>query len=272
MLAAVGGVRLACCPRRSATYSATLLVADLYGDRVSVAFNTVFRCPGHEQKGAYFAIRTLEFRGAVGKLVLRASAAVSSGPAIVGNVGCASLKKFSVLGSVSSDVRSLLDVACAWNVGALCTLDVSEVCSGTVHVRHIVPAVLGGQLTLLSELMAQISFEVAEEWMYQIAQGEASNPHSVNNSVIFHLYTGDVEGASKSIDDCSCPVARALYESCIANSNTVQPVVIGAPLLPASVQPRLPVAVPSSTGSVAAAPDPLSPDQTPATVPPAPSA
>ena len=186
------------------------VVDDLSGDRMSLSFNTVSVCNGHEVKGALLAMHVRAMKDAVAGM-LAVSVAVCAAPAMVGNVGCAALKKYSIFGTVLGDVRSLLAAGKAWSIAALCNDAVAKQAATSVVMRHVAPALVDGRKMLASEMVEEVGAQAAEEWMYQMAQAESANPHAVNNAVVEHLYRDSITDAGKLMEGCSCPVVRALY-------------------------------------------------------------
>eukprot|EP00754_Rhynchopus_humris_P049259 Rhum_TRINITY_DN8291_c0_g1::Rhum_TRINITY_DN8291_c0_g1_i1::g.27082::m.27082 len=185
------------------------IVDDLCGDRVSISFNTVIRCCDPVQKGAMLTLHAAkQLSGTLGGV----SAAVCSGPALVGNVGCTGLKKFAILGSVVGNVRCLLRCAGVWNTGPLCNAPVATRISYLVQIRHIVPAIVGGEKTLVSELVKLLTLR-NEEWMYQMTDDEHVNPHAANNAILEGVYMQDLGGLEEQFNACTYPVARALYSA-----------------------------------------------------------
>ena len=194
------------------------VVDDLSGDRMSLSFNTVSVCNGHEVKGALLAMHVRTIKDAVDGM-LAVSVAVCAAPAMVGNVGCAALKKYSIFGTVLGDVRSLLAAGKAWSIAALCNDAVAKQAATSMVLRHVAPALVDGRKMLLSELVEEVGAQPAEEWMYQMAKAESANPHAVNNTIIEHLYHDSITKAGKLMEGCTCPVAQGLYESAVSEEH-----------------------------------------------------
>ena len=201
------------------------VVDDLSGDRMSLSFNTVSVCNGHEFKGALLAMHVRTIKDAVDGM-LDVSVAVCAAPAMVGNVGCAALKKYSIFGTVLGDVRSLLAAGKAWSIAALCNDVVAKQAATSMVLRHVAPALVDGRKMLLSELVEEVGAQPVEEWMYQVAKAESANPHAVNNTIIEHLYRDSITKAGKLMEGCTCPVARGLYRAAV-RENQVPWVEVG---------------------------------------------
>eukprot|EP00754_Rhynchopus_humris_P033666 Rhum_TRINITY_DN15476_c1_g1::Rhum_TRINITY_DN15476_c1_g1_i4::g.160082::m.160082 len=193
------------------------VVDDLSGDRMSLSFNTVSVCNGHEQKGALLAMHVRAMKDAVAGM-LDVSVAVCAAPALVGNVGCAALKKYSIFGTVLGDVRSLLAAGKAWSIAALCNDAVAKQAATSVVVRHVAPALVDGRKMLVSEMVEEVGAQAAEEWMYQVAQAESDNPHAVNNTILEQLFQGSITEAGKLMEGCTCPVVQTLYNRAVADA------------------------------------------------------
>ena len=192
------------------------VVDDLSGDRMSLSFNTVSVCSGHEQKGALLAMHVRAMKDAVDGM-LDVSVAVCAAPAMVGNVGCAALKKYSIFGTVLGDVRRLLAAGKAWSIAALCNDAVAKQAATSVVMRHVAPALVDGRKMLVSEMVEEIGLHVVTEWMCQVTEDE--NPHTVNNAIIEHLYCDSIAEAEKLMEDCTCPVARGLHEFAVSEGH-----------------------------------------------------
>ena len=190
------------------------VVDDLSGDRMSLSFNTVSVCNGHEVKGALLAMHVRAMKDAVAGM-LAVSVAVCAAPAMVGNVGCAALKKYSIFGTVLGDVRSLLAAGKAWSIAALCNDVVAKQAATSMVLRHVAPALVDGRKMLASEMVEEVGAQAAEEWMYQMAKAESDNPHAVNNAILEYLYRDSITEAGKLMDGCTCSVAQGLYESAV---------------------------------------------------------
>ena len=158
------------------------VVDDLSGDRMSLSFNTVSVCNGHELKGALLAMHVRAMKDAVDGM-LDVSVAVCAAPAMVGNVGCTALKKYSIFGTVLGDVRSLLAAGKAWSIAALCNDGVARQAATSMVLRHVAPALVDGRKMLASEIVGEVGAQPVEEWMYQVAKAESDNPHAVNNTI-----------------------------------------------------------------------------------------
>ena len=207
------------------------MIDDLSGDRMSVSFNTVSASTGHEQKGAILAARIVLIPETSDIGELKPAVAVSAGSALVGNVGCAALKKYSIFGAVPADVRRLLEAGKEWEIRALCNDQIAKQAGTAVMIRHVAPALVNGRRMLVSEIVEQLGAQAAEEWMYQLEKAESDNPHAANNQIMECLSTNAIEEAGKHMESCTCPVVRAIYDTAAA-SGEVQPMLVGcvAPL------------------------------------------
>ena len=194
------------------------VVDDLSGDRMSLSFNTVSVCSGHEQKGALLAMHVRAMKDAVDGM-LDVSVAVCAAPAMVGNVGCAALKKYSIFGTVLGDVRSLLAAGKAWSIAALCNDAVAKQAATSVVMRHVAPALVDGRKMLVSEMVEEMAAQDVEEWMYQLAKAESANPHAANNAIVEHLYRDSIAEAEKLMEGCTCRFTQGLYDSAVSEGH-----------------------------------------------------
>ena len=208
------------------------IVDELFGDRISVSFNTVMICGVHEQNATKLAMRAT----ALAEIGTGVNAAICTGPASVGNVGCVGLKKFAIFGPLVAASRALVNCATAWKTIVLCNLEVARAAGTCVNFRHVMPSLVCGVSTILTEAKGEVAPQGNEEWMYQLSNAESANPFAVHNRLIEGIHKERLDGLEALAQESTCTVAKALYTSLL--SGTYQRVAVGSvPLLPGETTP-----------------------------------
>ena len=203
------------------------IVQDMSGDRVLLSFGALSFLPSHMLKAARCAavLKTLQTGW-------ESNFGVSRGNARTGNMGCATLKKHCVLGAVSCDVRTIERCGKAWDVCILCSASVTEAVSGTYNTRAVAQVQLQDTVCL-SEVTGACASQGNAEWMYELENAAASNPHAPSNRVVKLVCDGDLAGAAEAVQDSRVePHATSLYK--LAATLGKPPVfdVLGVPPLP----------------------------------------
>ena len=188
------------------------IVDELFGDRISVSFNTVMVCGVHEQNAVLMSLRCT----APKDICAGVHAAVCTGSAHIGNVGCVGLKKFAIFGTVVAASCSLVNCATAWGTNVLCNFEVTKATSATIQFRHFMPALLAGERTILTKAELELVQQDNQEWMYQLESAESANPNANHNALIEGLHTEEAEHLEKVFSESTCPVAKALYNNLLS--------------------------------------------------------
>ena len=191
------------------------IVDELFGDRISVSFNTVMICGVHEQNATKLAMRAT----ALAEIGTGVNAAICTGPASVGNVGCVGLKKFAIFGPLVAASRALVNCATAWESKVLCNFEVTRAAAALFQFRHMMRVLLQGVPTLLSEAECEVTAQDNQEWMYQLSNAESANPHANHNRLIEGIHAENVEGLEGVFAESACPVAKALYTSLLSGKH-----------------------------------------------------
>ena len=176
------------------------IVDDMSGDKVTVCFNTVTGCGSHKVHAAEYAL-TVRKRMNSG---ISVNVAISSGSAVCGTMGCTGLKKYGVIGSVATDVRSIERCGSKWGVGVLVDGDVGKAIDSHFTIRSFVKATrANGKTTLLSEVVAAREAGQNEEWMYQLESAAAQDPYTKMNSAVALLYDNKLDEAEEALKGCT---------------------------------------------------------------------
>ena len=176
------------------------IVDDMSGDKVTVCFNTVTGCASHKVHAAEYALAVRNRMNSG----ISVNVAISSGSAVCGTMGCTGLKKYGVIGSVATDVRSIERCGSKWGVGVLVDGDVGKAIDSHFTIRSFVKAKrANGKTTLLSEVVAAREAGQNEEWMYQLESAAAQDPYSKMNSAVALLYDNKLDEAEEALKGCT---------------------------------------------------------------------
>ena len=176
------------------------IVDDMSGDKVTVCFNTVTGCASHKVHAAEYALAVRNRMNSG----ISVNVAIGSGSAVCGTVGCTGLKKYGVIGSVATDVRSLERCGSKWGVGVLADGDVGKAIDSHFTIRSFVKAKRANRkTTLLSEVVAAREAGQNEEWMYQLESAAAQDPYTKMNSAVVLLYDNKLDEAEEALKGCT---------------------------------------------------------------------
>ena len=173
------------------------IIDDVSGDKVAVSFNTTIPATSHRGRAVdlYFLLRSEWDR----KAAFQVNAAVATGPVTCGNIGCAGMKKYAVLGNAPLAVRTLERCGRSWGLPLVC----DNAVAGDINTRYITRVLV---LAQVSGQKAALLFAVEEkpesedgEWMYQLDKADRSNPHKAANDAILLVFQGNVSEASAAV-------------------------------------------------------------------------
>eukprot|EP01061_Rhynchopus_euleeides_P036356 TRINITY_DN612_c0_g1_i3.p1 TRINITY_DN612_c0_g1~~TRINITY_DN612_c0_g1_i3.p1 ORF type:complete len:925 (+),score=262.84 TRINITY_DN612_c0_g1_i3:168-2777(+) len=201
------------------------IVDDISGDRVMVSFNTSVACSSHRTNALDLC---MVLQSQWGSLHATVNAAIATGPALCGPMGCHGLKKYNVVGRVASDVRAMERCGRSWGIPAIC--DASVACDAKYRflLRKLVQAKMkSGKDTVLHEVVSEKDLDGAE-WMYQMQSSRANDVYRAYNAALSAVYEGDGEVAVKHLDDCTnvgnLDLLHALVKYCRENGTAPPPV------------------------------------------------
>eukprot|EP01061_Rhynchopus_euleeides_P010878 TRINITY_DN2044_c0_g1_i11.p1 TRINITY_DN2044_c0_g1~~TRINITY_DN2044_c0_g1_i11.p1 ORF type:complete len:797 (+),score=248.94 TRINITY_DN2044_c0_g1_i11:38-2392(+) len=205
------------------------IVQDMSGDRVLLSFGAVAFLPSHQMK----AVRCVAMLQ-----ILQESKdinfGVACGMARTGNMGCATLKKHCVLGAVACDVRTIERCGNAWNLRVMCDTTITDAVSGTYNMRAVAQVQLQGTVCLLYQLVGACLSQGHAEWMYELENAAAANPHTASNRALHLIYERNMDTAADAInDDTIEPHAVSMYRLALKLGKPPIFDVLTVPQLPA---------------------------------------
>eukprot|EP01061_Rhynchopus_euleeides_P010879 TRINITY_DN2044_c0_g1_i13.p1 TRINITY_DN2044_c0_g1~~TRINITY_DN2044_c0_g1_i13.p1 ORF type:complete len:723 (+),score=232.91 TRINITY_DN2044_c0_g1_i13:289-2169(+) len=204
------------------------IVQDMSGDRVLLSFGAVAFLPSHQMK----AVRCVAMLQ-----ILQESKdinfGVACGMARTGNMGCATLKKHCVLGAVACDVRTIERCGNAWNLRVMCDTTITDAVSGTYNMRAVAQVQLQGTVCLLYQLVGACLSQGHAEWMYELENAAAGNPHAASNRAMRLIYERNMDTAADAIDDDAIePHAVSMYKLAVQLGKPPIFDVLAVPRLP----------------------------------------
>jgi class 3 adenylate cyclase len=180
------------------------VLAFFHGDHFAATFNAVKPSPAHARNAAAVALAltapTAGPRTSQGQLTLRAG--VSTGKCLVGNVGSAEAKNFSVMGPAFTQALVLERLTRLYTTGegaAVAALASRRTCEdiATNYLYEYVDLVQlpgSAQATLVGRLVGPKANGAANqhdtEWLYVVGADKSNDPHAASNAAMTELAIG----------------------------------------------------------------------------------
>ena len=182
------------------------MVDEFSGDHVSISFNTLLTAAAHKFKAVECAMHLIERVTEspvenTSARPLEVNTAVATGKGLVGNMGCSSMKKFTVLAHTCVLVRVLERWGAHWGVKCLTDGVVGADVSVSYVTRKVVKIRVKDSTQMLCEVVSA-SVSANEEWMYQLEKNDAENPCAIFNKAIDFAYNGMYDEAKDALDKC----------------------------------------------------------------------
>jgi class 3 adenylate cyclase len=190
------------------------VLAFFHGDHFAATFNAVRPSPAHARNAAAVALAltapTAGPRTSQGQLTLRAG--VSTGKCLVGNVGSAEAKNFSVMGPAFSQALVLERLTRLYRTGdgaAVAALASRRTCEdiATNYLYEYVDLLLlpgSAQATLVGRLVGPKANGAANqhdtEWLSGYVVGADNDPHAASNAAMNELASGKLGDVAKFLD------------------------------------------------------------------------
>ena len=145
-------------------------IVDLFvGDRISCSFNTSRRCATHPSAALYAAKQAL-----FGTVAVRATAAAVTGKACCGDIGCADMRRFSVVGTLPAHAHIMERAGAIVGLPLVCNKTCQQD-SECTHEMRLVPLRVGFPLPVSKG--TDLPTEVADEahTLYEVLPSDNSN-------------------------------------------------------------------------------------------------
>jgi class 3 adenylate cyclase len=220
------------------------VLAFFHGDHFAATFNAVKPCGIHARQAAFAATHLT--RPLAGELPLRAG--VSTGKCLVGNVGSAEAKNFSVMGPAFTQALVLERLTRLYTTGegaAVAALASRRTCEdiATNYLYEYVDLVQlpgSAQATLVGRLVGPKANGAANqhdtEWLYVVGEGKANDPYAAANAAMVEVASGKLEGVAMYLDSTrsvasteerASPSALRVLEG-IVNTSAALPSALGS--------------------------------------------
>eukprot|EP01064_Diplonema_japonicum_P033791 TRINITY_DN6761_c0_g1_i3.p1 TRINITY_DN6761_c0_g1~~TRINITY_DN6761_c0_g1_i3.p1 ORF type:complete len:862 (+),score=233.78 TRINITY_DN6761_c0_g1_i3:101-2587(+) len=189
------------------------------GDRLYVSWNGVRNCSSY-RAAAYNFSRALTGNTSLGRF----SIGIASGQVRCGNMGCDGMKKFTFVGSLASWVHIVERVARMQGADIAVDNTTHEEVTNVAFTRpllHLSFPKHSDKTLLVHEALGEKEVK-EEEWMYQMAEGDANDPHTKYAASYKLFMDGNVEGAGKALEgyaDSSEVVKKYREQLCCAAAN-----------------------------------------------------
>jgi class 3 adenylate cyclase len=190
------------------------VLAFFHGDHFTATFNAVRPCPTHARNAAAAAMSlTAPNAGVSGsrkELTMRAG--VSTGKCLVGNVGSAEAKNFSVMGPAFTQALVLERLTRQYTAGdgtTVAALASRRTCEdiGTHYLYEYVDLVQlpgSAQPTLVGRLVGAKANGATNqhdtEWLYVVGNGKTNDPFAASNAAMTELVAGKLVGVAQFLD------------------------------------------------------------------------
>jgi class 3 adenylate cyclase len=190
------------------------VLAFFHGDHFAATFNAVKPSPAHARNAAAVALAltapTAGPRTSQGQLTLRVG--VSTGKCLVGNVGSAEAKNFSVMGPAFTQALVLERLTRLYTTGegatvtALASRRTCEDIATNFLYEYVDLVQLPGsaKATLVGRLVGPKANGAANqhdtEWLYVVGADKTNDPHAASNAAMNELASGKLEDVAKFLD------------------------------------------------------------------------
>jgi class 3 adenylate cyclase len=218
------------------------VLAFFHGDHFAATFNAVKPSPAHARNAAAVALAltapTAGPRTSQGQLTLRAG--VSTGKCLVGNVGSAEAKNFSVMGPAFTQALVLERLTRLYTTGegaAVAALASRRTCEdiATNYLYEYVDLVQlpgSAQATLVGRLVGPKANGAANqhdtEWLYVVGAAKSNDPYAGSNAAMVEASSSKLKDVAAFLDTVRAdpkvtiaPSVLRLLESCVNAGLTV---------------------------------------------------
>jgi hypothetical protein len=186
------------------------VVDSFHGDHIVATFNAVVPCSAHARRATHCAVNLATKLPTLG-FHLRASIGIGTGKALVGNLGCASMKHFCVLGNVLPQAALLEQMTRLYpETEVLVPPRVAQEISThfVVHPVDIVRCLPGlVRPGVISHVIGERSETTMDEWLYVLAEQSSDAA-----SVLSDAYDLAAAGKIKDADAVAEKLAQAVRE------------------------------------------------------------
>ena len=190
-----------------ATESYRGMVDVFVGDRVHCSFNTLRQCANHATSALHTATMLLQ-----DSKLSQVNIGVATGKVLRGDMGCAVMRRFSMVGTLVRDVHGMERAGRILGCDVLC----NRLCFSDAECEHemrLIPCKVEVSATsdtpeVVAELLLDSgpSASPTEEWMYQIGKNKEWENY---NTAVRRYLKGDVSAAAVEEAAQGCPCERS---------------------------------------------------------------
>ena len=182
------------------------------GDRIYVFFNGAKVCASHTTHALCFGDKVrADWNLTEGVHECQVNIAVTTGDVRAGNIGSATMKRYSCVGWPVSWCFLLERYGRASAVDLIADHCLYEVAQTHFVMRHHSFVVAGGKnrCVMVTAVMGAVDSKVGDEWMYELEKAKEQNPHNNWNRVIEAAYEKDFNVYKSLICELSDEEAEA---------------------------------------------------------------
>ena len=190
-----------------ATESYRGMVDVFVGDRVHCSFNTSRQCANHATSALHTATMLLQ-----DSTLSQVNIGVASGKVLRGDMGCAVMRRFSMVGTLVRDVHGMERAGRILGCDVLC----NRMCFSDAECEHemrLIPCKVEVSATsdtpeVVAELLLdnEQAYHATEEWMYQIGKNKKWENYNI---AVRQYLKGDVSAAAVEEAAQGCPCERS---------------------------------------------------------------
>ena len=177
------------------------------GDRVHCSFNTSRQCANHATSALHTATMLLQ-----DSTLSQVNIGVAAGKVLRGDMGCAVMRRFSMVGTLVRDVHGMERAGRILGCDVLC----NRMCFSDAECEHemrLIPCKVEVSATAdTPEVVAELlldneqAYHATEEWMYQIGKNKKWENYNI---AVRQYLKGDVSAAAVEEAGQGCPCERS---------------------------------------------------------------
>eukprot|EP01061_Rhynchopus_euleeides_P045265 TRINITY_DN8060_c1_g1_i1.p1 TRINITY_DN8060_c1_g1~~TRINITY_DN8060_c1_g1_i1.p1 ORF type:complete len:498 (+),score=114.35 TRINITY_DN8060_c1_g1_i1:1203-2696(+) len=203
------------------------IVDEFIGDKVHASFNTLRNSSTHRISAVESMAELLGTAKGTEDHPLDLNAAVVSGRALCGNMGCKGLKKYTIVGQCAALVWTYERWGKAWGVAQALDGVVAKDCAVQFEMRKVANVQLTpSRAGCMFEMMKRRNIS-NEEWMYQLGSCDRGE-YVTYNKALDSLYDTNMDQAAELVKDLAdtehAPLLNQRLRACKARGEPLKPV------------------------------------------------
>eukprot|EP01004_Peranema_trichophorum_P003570 NODE_2551_length_1553_cov_20.026573_g2197_i0.p1 GENE.NODE_2551_length_1553_cov_20.026573_g2197_i0~~NODE_2551_length_1553_cov_20.026573_g2197_i0.p1 ORF type:complete len:491 (+),score=68.99 NODE_2551_length_1553_cov_20.026573_g2197_i0:135-1475(+) len=188
------------------------LAEPFFGDHLMVSYNTLSKSGIHHQCACRASIKFKQCIQIASKQLLdmdiqpSMTIGISSGQVHIGTMGCSGMKRFSIIGPCVN-LAYMLERLCCLYEASVCVDQVVQGQTSTQFYFKIVDRVLYNKYSenpmFIYQLVSEKNQDTQDEWMYEVNDAEAGDPHKKYNSAWKLFVNGKFTEAKEQLHHCT---------------------------------------------------------------------